>query len=372
MKFYIAILCLALPFVVDAVPVTEQGLFSAINDFDDVLLFDSPAFQDPENPGNTLINVQSYVFLKHFDLDPLTTVINDALAELGIDVGGQIDRVIDRMKLLATVGLPGREVKMTVEGCEKKATLPKTGFKDLGVVTGIVSVGHCGYGKQFNATVEGNDFAPRATIFPSPPDGFGVISDIDDTIKVSNVLDKLKLVESTLLDDPTPVAGMPELYNSLAISMNQPQFIYISGSPFQLYPFLRDFVDTTYPQGPLFLRNFTLTDLGLLMEWFSEDPSAKLEYKLTQIARVNAMYPQKSFLSIGDSTEEDPEIYAAAFKAHGGEFIRCIWIHLVDDADNSDERFEAAFDGVPWERIRLFDNSQIAALVDIDVAGGKC
>ncbi|KAG7095800.1 hypothetical protein E1B28_006500 [Marasmius oreades] len=372
MKFYLATLCLALSRVVDAAPVTERGLLSSIDALDDVLLFDSPAFQDPTNPGKTLIDVQSYVFLKQFDLDPLTTVITDGLQNLGINVGDQIDRVIERTKLFATLGLPGKEVKMTVEGCEKEATLPKTGFKDLGVVTGTVSVGECGGGNQFNATVEGDDFTRSVKIFPSPPDGLGVISDIDDTIKVSNVLDKLKLAKSTLLDDPTPVAGMPELYKSLATSMNQPQFIYISGSPFQLYPFLRDFVDTTYPQGPLFLRNLTITDLGLLLDSFSEDASTKLEYKLSQIARVNVMYPKKSFLSIGDSTEKDPEIYAAAFKAHGGDFIRCIWIHLVDGAENSDERFAAAFDGVPQERIRLFDDSQIAGLADIDVAGGKC
>ncbi|KAF9260650.1 hypothetical protein L218DRAFT_1051074 [Marasmius fiardii PR-910] len=372
MKYYLTALLLALLLVVDAAPVAERGLLSDINGLDEVLLFDSPAFQDPQNPENTLINVQSYVFLKQFDLGPLSSVIGDGLEKLGLDVGDQIDRVLDRMKLFATVGLPGKEVKMTVEGCEKQVTLPETGFKDLGVVTGSVSVGKCGNEAQFTATVDGDDFTPDVKIFPSTSDGFGVISDIDDTIKISNVLDKIKLAKTTLLDDPTPVAGMPEVYKSLATSLNQPQFIYISGSPFQLYPFLRDFVETSFPTGPLFLRNFTITDLGLILDSFSDDTNKKLEYKLSQIARVNTMYPQKSFLSIGDSTEKDPEIYGAAFKEHGPDFIRCIWIHVVDGAENSDERFAAAFDGVPQERIRLFTDAEIPALADVDVAGGKC
>ncbi|KAK1229909.1 hypothetical protein PQX77_007008 [Marasmius sp. AFHP31] len=358
--------------VVRAVPIKERGIFSDINSLENVLLFDSPAVQDAS--GNTLVNVQSYVFLKQFDIDPLTSILSNGLEKLGIDVEDKIDSALDRLSLLASIGVPGKEVKVSVAGCDKEATLPKTSLGDLGLVTGTVSVGKCAGGNTFNATVRGNDFTPEVTIFPSSPDGFGVISDIDDTIKISNVLDKIKLAQTTLFDAPKAVTGMPEVYKSLATSLSDPQFIYISGSPFQLYPFLRNFVATSFPdaRGPLFLRNLTITDLDIILDSFSEDENKKLEYKLSQIARVQAMYPQKNFLTIGDSTEKDPEIYGEAFKAHSGDFIRCIWIHLVDGADNSDERFAAAFEGVPQDRIRLFDDSQVAALANVDVAGGQC
>lgn len=139
-------------------------------------------------------------------------------------------------------------------------------------------------------------------------------ADIDDTIKISNVLDKVKLVKATLLDQPTPVAGMPELYKSLAASLNKPPFFYVSGSPYQLYPFLREFVATEFAdaRGPIFLRNFTLTDPTFLFDSFIGDGSSKLEYKVGQITRVRDMYPKRSFLTIGDSTEKDPEVYAEA------------------------------------------------------------
>ncbi|KAK7040705.1 hypothetical protein VNI00_009611 [Paramarasmius palmivorus] len=383
---------LSLSLLVKAAPYNRR-LFEGINFLNDVLLFDAPAFQDPANPENTLVDMQSFVFLKQLDLDPLTSVIENALEGFGLDVGGKIDSALERIKLFAAVGLSGKEVEVSVDGCSETATLPKT---SLGVVTSSVSVGQCDAATEFKAEAVDNDFTPDVTIFPSSPDGFGVISgedilllffrffarfvdipsttDIDDTIKISNVLDKIKLAQTTLLDDPTPVAGMPELYASLAQTLNSPQFIYVSGSPFQLYPFLRDFISTSFAEsrGPLFLRNLTITDLSLILDSFSEDENAKLEYKLSQIARIQRIYPQKSFLSIGDSTEKDPEIYAEAFKTHGEDFIRCIWIHLVDGADNSDERFAAAFEGVPADRVRTFDDSQIAALADIDVAGGQC
>jgi len=52
--------------------------------------------------------------------------------------------------------------------------------------------------------------------------------------------------------------------------------------------------------------------------------------------------------------------------------ISCIWIRKVGGADNSDARFQTAFSGVPKERVRLFEDSEIASLAEVKVAGGSC
>lgn len=135
-------------------------------------------------------------------------------------------------------------------------------------------------------------------------------SDIDDTIKISDVLDKPKLIQNTLFNDPTPVSGMPDLYKSLASSLDSPQFMYVSGSPFQLYPFLHDFINSTYPQGPLLLRNLSFTDISSILDF--ANPNGVLEYKLSQIDTIHGIYPGKTWLTIGDSGEKDPETYGAA------------------------------------------------------------
>lgn len=44
---------------------------------------------------------------------------------------------------------------------------------------------------------------------------------------------------------------MPELYGSLQETLQDPSFFYVSGSPYQLYPFLRGFVQDNYPTGPV-------------------------------------------------------------------------------------------------------------------------
>jgi hypothetical protein len=179
---------------------------------------------------------------------------------------------------------------------------------------------------QFNGFLDNRQAS--ATIFPSPPNGFGIISgqfnaiirslltltryppDVDDTIKISNVLDKIELLKKTFLDDPEPVSGMPELYAKLNQDLNDPAFFYVTGSPFQLFPFLRGFISSTYPPGPILPKNLTFIDIPGAIEAFSSDNT--LEFKLEMIDRINSFYPQKRFLAIGDSTEKDPEIYGEA------------------------------------------------------------
>lgn len=116
-------------------------------------------------------------------------------------------------------------------------------------------------------------------------------------------------MQATLLDDPKPVAGMPELYASLASSLKSPQFIYVSGSPFQLYPFLHGFIDTTYSasKGPILLQNLTLSDFSSILSFIKSD--GIFEYKVAMIDRIKGMYPNKKFVAIGDSTQKDPETY---------------------------------------------------------------
>ena len=129
-------------------------------------------------------------------------------------------------------------------------------------------------------------------------------------MKITNVLDRAKALEATFLDEPEPVPGMPDAFAALKSSLQNPQFIYVSGSPSQLYPLLRSFIGTTYPPGPILLRNITFTDISKLSSLSS--PDDLLAYKLAMIGRIHDWYPQKRFIAIGDSTQEDPETYGEA------------------------------------------------------------
>ena len=71
------------------------------------------------------------------------------------------------------------------------------------------------------------------------PDGLSVISDIDDTVKVTNVNDRKSLLEHTFLLDFVAAPEMAPLYRGW--STNDVGFHFVSSSPWQLYEPLSEF-----------------------------------------------------------------------------------------------------------------------------------
>jgi phosphatidate phosphatase APP1 len=135
--------------------------------------------------------------------------------------------------------------------------------------------------------------------------GLSVISDIDDTVKFSNVADKRELLRNTLLREFTAVAGMPEVYRRWREA--GAEFHYVSSSPWQLSdPLCRFLGQAGLPAGSMHLKLFRLKDstpLGRL-------PSRKRGKRRT-IDRILDDFPSRRFVLVGDSGERDPEIYAA-------------------------------------------------------------
>ncbi|PPQ92513.1 hypothetical protein CVT25_010346 [Psilocybe cyanescens] len=354
----------------------SRGILDDVGILDDIFVFDAPAYPDPANPGNTLIDLQSFVSLRQIDLGGLTAALSAVLSTLGVNVGDQINNLRERIKLIGAIGLPGKSTTVTVVGCSSTAQTGETSGSDLGMsLNAGVSLGTCGAGKELESTAKLGGFfngrTVKASVFSSPDSGFGVISDIDDTVKISNTLDKLALLKSTLLEEPKPVPGMPELYTSLSKSLYDPQFVYITASPFQIYPFLNEFLDTTYStaKGPIFASNLTIVDPSEIIQFITSSNTEA--FKLSSIDRVKGMYPNKKWLAIGDSTQKDPEVYAQSIRKYGDSIV-CAWIRRVEGANNTDERFAAAFSGIPASRFRIYTDADIAGLASINVAGGEC
>ena len=59
------------------------------------------------------------------------------------------------------------------------------------------------------------------------------------------------------------------------------------------------------------------------------------------------------------------------FRKHG-DAIACSWIRRVEGSNNTDERFAAAFAGVPANKFRIYTDADIPSLANINVAAGEC
>lgn len=130
--------------------------------------------------------------------------------------------------------------------------------------------------------------------------------DIDDTIKISEVRDRIKILRHTFVEPFHPVAGMPALYAQLATLMN-PIFFYLSASPYNLQPFLREFLNQHFPQGHLVLRDMSFFEL----ESFIVSLTVGTErFKVERMEKMHSWFPERKMIAIGDSTQKDPEAYA--------------------------------------------------------------
>ena len=180
------------------------------------------------------------------------------------------------------------------------------------------------------------------------PRGVSVITDIDDTIKISHVTDKKELMKYTFLRPFEAVPGMADMYQTWA--KDDAAFHYLSASPWQLYGPLAEFTDSCkFPAGTFTLRNFRLKDSSAMSLF-----AASAEYKQDAIDRLLARYPERQFVLVGDSGQLDPEIYAATARKYGKQ-IRLILIRNVTDSDRNDERFKEAMKGLPATMWMLFD-----------------
>lgn len=169
-----------------------------------------------------------------------------------------------------------------------------------------------------------------------PKTGISIISDIDDTIKVSNVTDKKELLINTFMRPFKAAPGMPELYQQWQRDQSA-IFHYVSASPWQLYPDLSDFMQVTgFPRGLFHMKTFRWKDSSFL-NLFS-DP---VEYKMDIIESIIKRHPQRTFILVGDSGEKDPEVYGIIARQYPRQIER-ILIRKVGD-NNGDARFNSAF-----------------------------
>jgi phosphatidate phosphatase APP1 len=179
--------------------------------------------------------------------------------------------------------------------------------------------------------------------------GVTVISDIDDTIKRSEVANRRRLLRNTFLNEFEPVPGMAGVFRGWA--SQGAAFHYVSSSPWQLYGCLKELVDGAgFPQGSFHLRAIRLRDASVLRLFV-----ARRATKRRIIRSIVRMFPFRQFVLVGDSGEKDPEIYGSIARQFPRQ-VKRINIRLVEGRKARPERFRRAFRDLDASRYRIFDH----------------
>ncbi|KAI0966097.1 hypothetical protein F4678DRAFT_476213 [Xylaria arbuscula] len=209
---------------------------------------------------------------------------------------------------------------------------------------------------------KGADGLLNMKTFHADPEGWGLISDIDDTIKITQTSDPIGILRTTFLDEPQPTAGMPELYKHIhGLVGESSSWFYLSASPYNLYPFLRDFREAHYPHGTIILRDSSWMSIQGLLTTLTLGTE---DYKVDRMEKIHDWLPRRKMICVGDSTQTDPEAYGEIYRRHP-EWVKAIFIRKVEDiaaigieSKNEPERFEKAFEGVPRDVWHVFSESE--------------
>jgi len=282
-------------------------------------------------------------------------------------------RRVAAVKLLcASLGLADDDARNEVFGRRARAFLVdnerrKTIVVKLGgheyVLTETGADGHCRTTLRLPADALSAAPAPATTVlregdtrhfggfvYPLALEGVSVVSDIDDTIKITEVRNRKAMARNTFLREFAAVPGIAQAYAHWA-NLGA-SFHYVSASPWQLYPALADFFTAAgFPGGSVHLKQFRWKDSSFFS--LLQDPVA---YKAPIIRALLAAAPHRSFVFVGDSGEKDPEIYGGIFRESPTQ-VRHIYIRDITGDTRTDTRYRETFENVPAGRWTLFTDS---------------
>jgi len=264
------------------------------------------------------------------------------LEDEGITRSGQHDpawkNVLNMARRFASDEVPGARVRVTFGGRSVEAVADVEGFFDVRFELAEPPSGATSW-----HPVDLELVAPRSRRHRGPvrsrgqvlvPQraGLGIISDIDDTVVRSSATNALKMAWIVLLNnayDRLPFEGVAAFYEALQRGPAGDQYnpiFYVSSSPWNIYDVLEDFLDVhEVPVGPLFLKDWSLGVLGK-----HED------HKMGIIRTLFETYPDMEFVLIGDSGQEDPEIYLKAIREFPGR-VRAVYIRDVTEGERDRE-----------------------------------
>ncbi len=205
-----------------------------------------------------------------------------------------------------TIEVPDAQVSIGVPGGEVAAVTNHDGYVDHDVELPDVSPGWL----DLRLSGPNGASAMARVLIVDPAAEIGLVSDVDDTILDTGLTRGLEFLRATLLTDVherTPLPGAAVLYRALVAPKEGPRrpVFYVSTSPWNLHEMLLQFVSMRgFPLGPLLLTDWGPSHAGL----FRIGAQA---HKIGLVRRLLGEHPALRLVLVGDSGQEDPEIYAA-------------------------------------------------------------
>jgi phosphatidate phosphatase APP1 len=226
-----------------------------------------------------------------------------------------------------TVEVPHAPVTIRLPGGDVAVETNRDGYVDNDVTLPDVDPGWL----EVGLTGPDGCSAVARVLIVDPDARIGLVSDVDDTILDTGLTRGLEFLRATFLvdvQDRTPLPGAAALYRAFVEPAQGPRrpVFYVSTSPWNLHEMLLQFVSMRgFPLGPLLLTDWGPSHAGLLR-------IGAQAHKIGLVRRLRDEHPQLKLVLVGDSGQEDPEIYAAIAR-EAPERVAAIYIRHTTGVD---------------------------------------
>lgn len=194
------------------------------------------------------------------------------------------------------------------------------------------------------AKARSNRYRGHGLIRFMQPEGLSIISDIDDTVKITEIPAGARtVVHNTFFKPYKSSPRMAEMYEQ----WDHASFHYVSGSPWQLYRLLARFLfsdDAGFPEGTFHMKSarknaLTISSWQDLIEFITNE-NLTFEQKILQISNIMRHFPERQFILVGDSGERDPEVYRTIYERFPDQVKEIIIRDVINDRHLRPERLE--------------------------------
>lgn len=278
--------------------------------------------------GPRLTGVDPYMIIPYlgFGSQEFVDLKGRVIEDKGILPSKETDRfwhnIINMYRRFESDEIPFARVRVQFQDNEQVAVADEEGFFGVRLDTNGTSPANDGWQDVHLELLEPKNphgrkiEAKGQALIVSSKAEFGVISDIDDTVIHTGVTSRIRLAYTILFKNARtrlPLRGVSDFYCALQAGCNggitNPLF-YVSSSPWNMYDLFREFFHLNgIPIGPVFLRDWGF-ERGSILAINNRD------FKIGAIRNILNAYPELKFILIGDSGEQDPEIYADIIRSN--------------------------------------------------------
>ncbi|KEF62659.1 uncharacterized protein A1O9_00632 [Exophiala aquamarina CBS 119918] len=179
--------------------------------------------------------------------------------------------------------------------------------------------------QRVNVYAQGTDTG-NATSYLVSDQGFTIISDIDDILRVTKIYDPKEGLLNSFARPFTPWMNMPDIYRNWSVSLPNMHFHYLTTTPEQITRNYMEFIYNTYPGGSFDTRPLNFSDL-----------SATLSIRKFLLDKIFLTFPNRKFILVADTSNSDVmKDYPKMATEYPGQ-VQCIFLRNTSSTDPTDK-----------------------------------